>query len=115
MGQGGVASTSSLRPQSRSTLRLVAGAPAVTFFASEALTVHQSASALPRQAWETVPRFGPGPSSPAERISILGFRCCCGGFWGWFVVRAVGDEGILYICSKAVCFLTTRPVVRLVG
>ena len=115
MGQGGVASTSSLQPQSRSTLRLVAGAPAVTFFASEALTVHQSASALPRRAWEIDPRVDPGSSSPAERISILGFRCCCGGFWGWFVVRAVRDEGILYICSKAACFLTTRPVVRLVG
>ena len=115
MGQGGAASTSSLRPQSRSTLRLVAGAPAVIFFASEALTVHQSASALQRRAWEIDPRVDPGSSSPTETISILGFRCCCGGFWGWFVVRAVGDESILYICSKTACFLTTRPAVRLVG
>ena len=30
-------------------------------------------------------------------------------------MRAAGDEGILYVCSKAVCFLTTRPTVRLVG
>ena len=50
VGQSGAASTSSLRPQSKSTLRLVAGAPAVTFLASEALTIHQSASALQRRA-----------------------------------------------------------------
>lgn len=87
----------------------------MTFFASEALTVHQPPSALQRQAGEIDPRVNPGSSSPAGAISILGFRRCCSGFWGWFVVQAVGDEGILYTCSKAVCFLTTRPVVQLVG
>ena len=29
-----------------------------------------------------------------------------------FSVRAAGNRAILYICSKVVCFLASRPVVR---
>ena len=43
------------------------------------------------------------------------FRCYRGVFWGWFVVRLVGDGCMLYICSKMVGFLVTRPVVRPMG
>ena len=33
--------------------------------------------------------------------------------WGvWFGVRVVEGRAILYICSKVVCFLVFRPVVR---
>ena len=31
---------------------------------------------------------------------------------GCFSVRVVGVRAILYICSKVVCFLVSRPVVR---
>ena len=31
---------------------------------------------------------------------------------GCFSVQGVEDRAILYICSKVVCFLASRPVVR---
>ena len=43
------------------------------------------------------------------------FRCYRGVFWVWFVARLVGDGCMLYICSKVVGFLVTRPVVRPMG
>ena len=50
--------------------------------------------------------LGPGRSAPS------GFRCCAGDSECCFAVRVAGILAILYICSKVVCFLVTRLVVR---
>ena len=42
----------------------------------------------------------------------LGFRCCAGDSGARFSVRVVEGRTILYVCSKVVYFLTSRPVVR---
>ena len=48
----------------------------------------------------------------ARKVGALGFRCCVGDRGVRFGVRVVGNQAILYICSKVVCFLVSRPVVR---
>ena len=49
---------------------------------------------------------------PIMRGKAPGFRCCAGDSECCFAVRVAGIRAILYICSKAVCFLVSRPVVR---
>ena len=49
---------------------------------------------------------------PIMRGKAPGFRCCAGDSECCFAVRVAEIRAILYICSKAVCFLVSRPVVR---
>ena len=62
------------------------------------------------EAWLWGPSCLRAPS--ARKVGALGFRCCVGDCGVCFGVRVVEGRAILYICSKAVCFLVSRPVVR---
>ena len=42
----------------------------------------------------------------------LDFRCCACDSGTCFGVQGMEGRAILYICSKAVCFLVSRPAVR---
>ena len=48
----------------------------------------------------------------ARQVGVLVFVAVSVILGGCFSVRGAEDRTILYICSKVVCFLVSRPVVR---